>query len=140
MEKLDKIIMRMREDNEIHNLVAYNERPSRLLYKPSYTRSFYRHYSKSDEKIPLSFDILPSNISNVKNSIQKCEKLQNILSNKNIVSENECPVCYTEFGPTNYIVPKCGHKVCISCFTNNARQNRENANTCSLCRGDVLHT
>ena len=83
---------------------------------------------------------MPSNLSEIEETIKKCDKLQNIISNKNIVSDNECPVCYTEFGSTNYIVPKCGHKVCISCFTNNARQNRENANTCSLCRGDVLHT
>lgn len=131
----------MRDENEINNFLRYNERPHRLTHEPPYTRTFYRHCYQSDEKTPLCFDILPSNISNVREILKKCEKLQNILSNKAaVISDNECPICYTEFEPTNYILPKCGHKVCISCFTNNARQNRENANVCSMCRDPVLHT
>jgi hypothetical protein len=137
---MDQFISKMRDEYEVHNYLKYNEKPHYLQKKNMDGSTFYRHYSKPDEKMPLCFDIMPSNLSEIEETIKKCDKLQNILSNKNIVSDNECPVCYTEFGSTNYIVPKCGHKVCISCFTNNARQNRENANTCSLCRGDVLHT
>ena len=137
---MDQFISKMRDEYEVDNYLNYNEKPFFLQKKTTYGSTFYRHYSQSVEKKTISFDIMPSNISKVEETIKKCEKLQNILLNKETVACEECPVCYTEFGATNYILPKCGHKVCISCFTNNARQNREGANMCCLCRNPVLHT
>ena len=137
---MDQFISKMRNDYEVDNYLKYNEKPHYLQKNTTYDSTFYRYCSQPIEKELIHIDIMPSNLSKVEETIKKCEKLQNILLNKETVACEECPVCYTEFGTTNYILPKCGHKVCISCFTNNARQNREGANMCCLCRNPVLHT
>lgn len=137
---MDQIINKMRTEYEVHNYLKYNEKPHFLQKKTTYDSTFYKYYSQPIETTLVSFDILPSNISNLKETIQKCQKIQNILLNTHANHTDECPVCYTEFGTTNFILPKCGHKVCISCFTNNAIRNRDGANVCCLCRNPILHT
>lgn len=138
---MDQFINKMRNNHEVDNYLKYDEKPAYLEKKTVYDSTFYRHYSQPIETDLVCFDILRSNISTTVNeSIQKCERLQKILSNKQQITRDECPICYEEFGSTNFILPMCGHKVCISCFTNNARQNRENGNNCCLCRNPVMHT
>ena len=137
---MNKFINKVLDKCEVDNYLKYNEKPRYLQKKTTYNSTFYRYCYQPIEKKLIPFEIMPSNLSTVEETIKKCEKLQNIILNKENVTYEECPVCYTEFSTTNYILPKCGHKICISCFTNNARQNREGSNLCCLCRSPVLHT
>ena len=31
-------------------------------------------------------------------------------------NEESCPVCYEPIQSSNYITPKCGHKLCLHCY------------------------
>ena len=44
----------------------------------------------------------------------------------------ECPICYESIS-NNMVLNKCGHKLCISCFSLHIREN----NTCPICRDEI---
>lgn len=49
-----------------------------------------------------------------------------------------CPVCYEPIKSTNYIIPKCGHKLCLDCYKKCILSKKECANKCCLCRQQIL--
>jgi len=49
-----------------------------------------------------------------------------------------CPVCYETIQSTNYIIPKCGHKLCLDCYKKSILSNSLSANQCCLCRQQIL--
>ena len=51
--------------------------------------------------------------------------------------EDECPICMMEI-EKNYVMPKCGHRVCINCFVENMKRNKMSGEKCSLCRVNLL--
>lgn len=50
----------------------------------------------------------------------------------------ECPICYNPFEQTNYILPKCGHKVCLDCFKKCILSKNTNTNECCMCKQCIL--
>ena len=44
----------------------------------------------------------------------------------------ECPICYESIS-NNMVLNKCGHKLCISCFSMHIREN----NSCPICRDEI---
>lgn len=64
-------------------------------------------------------------------------KIDELKMNRNIQGD-ECPICYEPISTTNYIIPKCGHKVCLPCYKKSIISNRQTANTCCLCRQQIL--
>ena len=48
------------------------------------------------------------------------------INEKNTENEESCPVCYEPIQSSNYITPKCGHKLCLQCYKQ-----------CILSRGNV---
>lgn len=54
------------------------------------------------------------------------------------VNMNTCPVCYETIQSTNYIIPKCGHKLCLDCYKKSILSNSLSANQCCLCRQQIL--
>lgn len=53
-------------------------------------------------------------------------------------SDEECPVCLSSIGKDNYMVPKCGHKICCDCLFANVKQNKTTGNLCPLCREESV--
>jgi hypothetical protein len=52
--------------------------------------------------------------------------------------DEECPVCMCSIGKNNYMVPKCGHKICCDCLFTNVKQNKTTGNLCPLCREESV--
>jgi len=48
--------------------------------------------------------------------------------------KDDCPICFTKLESTNYVNPECGHKLCMPCFIENAKKNKQTGNQCCLCR------
>ena len=74
---------------------------------------------------------------------QKLEKIETtlhtIIDNENKEKlDNTCPICMESCEMNNYLVPLCGHKLCLPCFTNNIIKNNRNGNKCSICRMEIL--
>jgi len=82
-------------------------------------------------------------LSITKNLFQKVTTLEQSLTNL-IETENReklaniCPICIDPFETNNYIIPLCGHKMCIPCFANNLIKNNQTGNRCSLCREIII--
>lgn len=54
------------------------------------------------------------------------------LSDKIKETSFECPICYDTI-KDNQVMNKCGHKLCISCFSQHIREN----NNCPMCRVEI---
>lgn len=52
---------------------------------------------------------------------------------------NDCPVCLNKLENNNFVVTKCNHKICLSCFMDNYNKSR-NGHLCPLCRTKVINT
>lgn len=76
---------------------------------------------------------------NLQRSLDKCnDTIQCIRTMTTTEHEQEtCPVCFVEFEESNYVIPKCKHKVCAVCFTNNIKYNKHTGDCCVLCRKRV---
>ena len=49
------------------------------------------------------------------------------------VPEFECPVCYTDGTEFGTAIPKCGHKICLSCYSNILLRGGDKT-LCPCCR------
>ena len=91
---------------------------------------------------PLELSPIKSNIQmpilpeiNIKNSIVKCVELEQTIRNAVATTvDAECPICFTQLGETNCVIPQCGHKTCIPCFIQNIKYNQQTGDCCVLCR------
>ena len=52
---------------------------------------------------------------------------------------DDCPVCLNKLGNNDFVVTKCNHKICLSCFMDNYNKSR-NGHLCPLCRTKVINT
>lgn len=53
-------------------------------------------------------------------------------------NEESCPVCYEPIQSSNYITPKCGHKLCLHCYKQCILSKGACANKCCLCKETIL--
>lgn len=58
----------------------------------------------------------------------------------NKTDDSDCPICMERIGIKNYIVPPCGHRLCINCFVTNitVNSNSQCGKKCSLCREFII--
>lgn len=144
MEEIDTFIKRLKDEQEMKDYLEQNIYPPSLK---STIRPIIYHTpldeikSKPIKCINITDDLqFTSNLFNKLNTLERQIKDSIDLENKEnvVVNENDCPICFENIGDSNYLVPSCGHKVCISCFTNNIKYNKSNANSCCLCRQNIL--
>ena len=83
---------------------------------------------------------LRGRIEESKMKMRLCEMTKTIdeIKTNQIIRGDECPICYDPISTTNYIIPKCGHKVCLLCYKKSILSNRNIANNCCLCRQQIL--
>ena len=76
----------------------------------------------------------------INDKINKIElQIKNVVESEIVeYKDNECPICMNDMGVNNYLVPVCGHKVCMNCFIKNIRQNKQQGHLCCLCRKDMI--
>lgn len=98
---------------------------------PSPINKKYYPYELSPikSKMQIRLDIFPE--INIMTSLAKCKKIEQEIKN---AIDKDCPICLTEIGDTNCVIPQCGHKVCIPCFIQNIKRNNQSGDCCVLCR------
>jgi len=107
-----------------------------------------RYYLYDYEQTPLtSFGNYDKNLHNtdsfdIANSIEKCKQLEKHIKqcelDENI--DNQCPVCFIPISSANYVLPTCGHKMCVSCFIGNVKYNKHTGDCCAMCRKKYIST
>jgi len=135
--EFDRFFKELQLKTEVDNYIYNNELPK------YYKKTSYQEYITLKQQCPeisenieniIPYDNNYNNIlSDINETISKCNETIKVMT----LSEPEvdtCPICITEFEETNYVIPKCGHKVCAVCFTNNIKYNKHTGDCCVLCR------
>lgn len=104
--------------------------------------SYNKTLSNNKKYYPLELSPIKSNMQmsalpeiNIQMSIVKCVELEQTIRNAVAMEvETECPICFTQLGDTNCVIPLCGHTTCIPCFIQNIKCNQKTGDCCVLCR------
>jgi hypothetical protein len=134
-EEVDKLIVSLREEQEMKDYLERNIYPERLIV--NHTIKYIPPIIEKD--IPdIQCDDLTPYYDSVKNKLNIIDNL--IYSLKSSIQDTceTCPICICEITDTNVMIPSCGHKTCIRCFTSNLIQNKHTGNLCSICRSVIV--
>jgi hypothetical protein len=146
MEEIDIYIQKLKEEEEIRDFIVNGVYPKRLsqrhrqIYMPKLEEYPLQEINYNKYDIQEHLTTLAHNLHNVerelKNAIDKENNADNGVINENNV--DSCPICIETIGERNYIVPLCGHRVCVNCFVKNMNMNRGSGCLCSLCRAQIV--
>lgn len=133
-------------DNFLQNGIhpKYYSNPTRVVHSHRY----FHHYNIDT----LRNDVCRQDILHIQRKLQtnimECNIIIETLKNINIYNNadgfsnnthnNSCPICMDILQESSYVLPSCGHKLCIQCFAKNIHCNRQTGHTCSLCRKSVF--
>lgn len=104
-------------------------------------------YSKIKYNVPPQLE--PSNLltTNDNEIIYYIDDMNKILNKINILqtelkgvinNDNNCPICFEILNEQSYVVTKCKHKTCLTCYLSCLNQNKDYSNKCSICRNDII--
>lgn len=141
---LDMFFQKMTETMEMEDYINNGKYPDRLK-----TKIIKKHFPKiEDTIIHEPFELynnesasLNSNMINIRHSLEVLEQeLKTEIQRENIQpnKENKCPICMEEIKERNYVMPKCGHQVCVNCFVSNMKTNHNTGHLCSQCREHII--
>ena len=54
----------------------------------------------------------------------------------NVFTSENCPICMETLGKTNIVTTRCGHQLCVECFSKNLIEAK--SNKCPVCRVSVV--
>jgi hypothetical protein len=139
MEDIDEFINNLKAEQEIKDFIDNGIYPDRFR-----TNHCIIHMPKLQEIKTIDVDIsYVTPIFDFRVINDKIDKIE--LQIKNVVDieiveykDNDCPICMNDMGVNNYLVPVCGHKVCMNCFIKNIRQNKQQGHLCCLCRKNMI--
>ena len=150
MEEIDIYIQKLKEEEEVRDFIVNGVYPKRLsqknrqIYMPKLEEYPLQEINYNKYDIQEHLTTLAHNLHNVeqelKNAIDK-ENNTNKEKDSREINENNvesCPICIESIGERNYIVPSCGHRVCVDCFVKNMTMNRGSGCLCSLCRAQIV--
>lgn len=127
-EEVDQLLNKIRLDNEVNSYLNKGILPS--YYSNSYEIA-------KEEKFPDPFipEIKLNNYPVHFHSLDTLEfKIYLMREREKQQKKDDCPICFTKLESTNYVNPGCGHKLCMPCFIENAKKNKQTGNQCCLCR------
>ena len=139
MEDIDELINSLKAEQEIKDYIDNGIYPDRFR-----TNHSIIHMPKLQEIKTIDPDtsyVTPAfDFRVINDKIDKIElQLKNVVESEIVeYRDNDCPICMNDMGVNNYIVPVCGHKVCMSCFIKNIRQNKQQGHLCCLCRKNTI--
>jgi hypothetical protein len=137
---VDTFFRELQLEEDIENFIHHNKLPTYLRKTSPYQYSRTQNlYPDLDKIIVYDYDSRKyyNDASNqIQMSISKCDDVIQVITMPAYDPET-CPICICEFEETNYVIPKCGHKVCAVCFTNNIKHNKATGDCCVLCRRKV---
>ena len=145
MEEIDIYLQKLKEEQEIKDYIdkgIYPERlqtitkPINITYHPlrEIKLPLIMSYTLTDKQVNI--DIL-NKVNRLENEIKETISIEmerdkeRENSNKNM-NENDCPICLENMGDNNYIVPSCGHKICIECAKHIKKLKR--CSKCPFCK------
>ena len=133
----DSFFTDLQMEQDIFNYIHYDKVPS-YLQKMKYSQhiTMKNKCPALDDIVLHDYDIrhdYSELMSHIQTNISKCDEVINVISVPTYEPDT-CPVCMCEFEETNYVIPKCKHKVCAVCFTNNIKYNKTPGDCCVLCR------
>ena len=147
MDDIDSYLTQLREEQEVDEFVNKGLYPERLISKHTYI--YLPKIEENDLNNKLHaitpFDSsLYENMKQITETLNMVEReLKTTLEREkttelNNINKEECPICMDYMGERNYIVPSCGHKLCIKCFIMNITRNVNSGCLCSLCRAKIV--
>jgi len=137
-EELDQFFQELQMKNDLDNFIHQNQYPSQFK-RTSYNEilMFKQQYPKIDEDIENNIlyneNYYNEATNDINNTISKCNETIKVMT-ETAPEPETCPVCLCVFEESNYVIPKCKHKVCAVCFTNNIKHNKHTGDCCVLCR------
>lgn len=139
MEDIDELINNLKAEQEIKDFIDNGIYPDRFR-----TNHSIIHMPKLQEIKTIDPDtsyVTPAfDFRVINDKIDKIElQIKNVVDSKIVeYKDNDCPICMNDMGVNNYLVPVCGHKVCMNCFIKNIRQNKQQGHLCCLCRKNTI--
>ena len=139
MEDIDELINRLKAEQEIKDYIDNGIYPDRFR-----TNHSIIHMPKLQEIKTIDPDtsyVTPAfDFRVINDKIDKIElQIKNVVDSKIVeYKDNDCPICMNDMGVNNYLVPVCGHKLCMNCFIKNIRQNKQQGHLCCLCRKNTI--
>ena len=139
MEDIDELINRLKAEQEIKDYIDNGIYPDRFR-----TNHSIIHMPKLQEIKTIDPDtsyVTPAfDFRVINDKIDKIElQIKNVVESEIVeYRDNDCPICTNDMGVNNYLVPVCGHKLCMNCFIKNIRQNKQQGHLCCLCRKNTI--
>lgn len=143
---LDVFFQKLAETMEMEDYINNGKYPDRLK-----TKFIKKQFPKMEEKFIYELNDLQNkethnlnnNLINIRQSLDMLEQeikteIQRENTQINNYKQNECPICMEEIKERNYVMPKCGHLVCINCFVINMNINKNAGHLCSQCREHII--
>jgi len=142
-EELDQFFKELQMKNDLDDFIQHNQYPS-YFRKTSHHEILLlnQQYPAIDEdidienRVPYNGSCYNETANAINKSILKCNETIKTMTEKEHEAET-CPVCMCVFEESNYVIPRCRHKVCAVCFTNNIKHNKHTGDCCVLCRERV---
>lgn len=146
MEEIDTYIQKLKEEEEVRDFIVNGVYPKRLshknrqIYMPKLEEYPLQEIKYNTYNIQEHLTTLAHNLHNVERELKNAIDKENNADSREINENNveSCPICIESIGERNYIVPSCGHRVCVNCFVKNMTMNRGSGCLCSLCRAQIV--
>ena len=138
-------LIRYRSNNRTHRNILAQQRHQQRQHTPQQPQPL-SYTEMSNElsniaitlynrgRVSMSSSSSSSSSSYSNNLLSKPEDLMAPV-NEVFASEN-CPICMETLGKTNVITSRCGHQMCVGCFTRNLVEAK--SNKCPVCRVPVV--
>jgi len=142
-EELDQFFQELQMKSDLENFIQHNQYPSHFRKTSHHDILLLnQQYPAIDENIEnhvqYNDNYYNDTANSINKSISKCyETIKTMTENKSEPEPETCPICMCVFEESNYVIPRCRHKVCAVCFTNNIKHNKHTGDCCVLCRERV---
>lgn len=141
--EVDKLLKTIREQYEINDFINNGIYPERLYSKPPEYRTIKQSSYMYNDIIydnSITPQLLDTGVHHFTKQIKskihmlECELQLFKLS----ITLDSCPICMEQIEQNNCVYPRCGHQLCIPCFTSNLLLNTYTSKTCAVCRSEIV--
>jgi len=142
---IDNYIQMLIDKQEVNDFIESGRYPDRLSFKHKKIYMPVLEDISIPEFIPLEnghcidkFSNMLDKINTIEMELKTDTTRENRVINEDDNKDNQCPICFDDIGERNYMVPQCGHRVCMNCVVKNMMTNLDSGNVCCLCRANIL--
>ena len=147
IDNIDNYIQLLIDRQEVTEFIESGRYPDRLSFKHKDICMPILEDISVPEPIPIDtsgcivkFNGMIHKLNNIEMELKIDTTRENKVINECENKDNNCPICMNDMGDRNYMVPNCGHRVCMTCVLKNMMTNLDNGSVCCLCRRNILPT